>query len=207
MTARIQRSFDLVMGTHFTGEFYMNVYEIDIYFNVETESIKEQNIALERIKYFITECLENSIACSETETNAIENYLNANMKVCTLPEEPYDQIIGIMLMTKLNSIAEGRLVVSDISICSRMSDGVSCCQSLDDNMGPFFEKGWWSDSTTRINSYVPKNKGKKIVRLGKPTTDWDEVYLSWQAKPLIVKELNTSTSEIVFAQFDNKTDK
>ena len=33
----------------------------------------------------------------------------AELKVCTLPEEPYDQIVGIMLMQKLNAIADGRL--------------------------------------------------------------------------------------------------
>jgi hypothetical protein len=205
MTARIQSSFELIMGVHFTGEFYMNVYDIDLYFNVETELIKEQNIALDRIKYFLHKCLEHSIACHSGETQAIENYINANMKVCTLPEEPYDQIMGIMLTEKLNAITEGRLVISDISIGSKMSDGVICCHSLEDNIGPFIEKGWWNDNSTKINNHIPIGKGKKVVKLNKPTLEWSDVFLDWETKDPYLK--NASSSEIVFAQFDNKTDK
>lgn len=205
MTARIHRSFDLQMGVHFTGEFYMNLYEIDLNFNVETESIKEQNIALDRIKYYLSECLEHSILVHDAEDKTIEKYLNADMRVCVLPEEPYDQIVGIMLLVKLNAITEGRLVVTDISIGSRMSDNVGCLHSLEDNTGPFALKNWWSDSSTKINNYIVSGKGKKIVKLHKPSADWDEVNLEYKEKEPFMK--NTSSSEIVFANFDNKTDK
>ena len=165
MTARIQRSFDLQMGVHFTGVFYMNLYDIDLHFNVETENIKEQTIALERIKFYLAECLENSIFVHEKEEDAIERYMSANLKVSVLPEEPYDQIIGIMLMTKLNAIAEGRLVITDISISSRMSDGVSCMQDIEDNIGPFVTKDWWNENNTKINNYKYSPKNKKILKI------------------------------------------
>ena len=92
MTARIYRSFDLQMGVHFTGEFYMNLYDIDLNFNVEASSIKEQNIALDRIKYYLSDCLEHSVLVHDAETKTIEKYLNADMRVCVLPEEPYDKL-------------------------------------------------------------------------------------------------------------------
>jgi|APGre2960657423_1045063.scaffolds.fasta_scaffold00041_18 hypothetical protein len=205
MTARIYRSFDLQMGVHFTGEFYMNLYDIDLNFNVETSSIKEQNIALDRIKYYLSDCLEHSVLVHDVETKTIEKYLNADMRVCVLPEEPYDQIVGIMLLEKLNAITEGRLVITDISIGSRMSDNVSCLHSLEDNTGPFAVKSWWNDSSTKINNYTVSGKGNKIVKLHKPTTDWYEVNLEYKEKEPFIK--NTSSSEIVFANFDNKTDK
>ena len=204
MTARIQRSFDLQMGVHFTGVFYMNIYDIDLHFNVETENIKEQNIALERIKFYLSECLENSIFISDQEEDAIEKYMAANLKVSVLPEEPYDQIVGIMLMTKLNAIAEGRLVITDVSISSRMSDGVSCMHSIDDNIGPFLLKDWYSESNTKINSYKYSPKNKKILKLIKPI-DWADVYMNWDSpeEPLIQDIAN----EIVYVNFDNKTGK
>lgn len=205
MTARIQRSFDLQLGVHFTGQFYMNLYDIDLHFDIETESISEQNIALERIKYFLADCLENSIVICDTETVAIQKYTSADMRVCVLPEEPYDQIVGIMLLTKLNAIAEGRLVITDIAIGSRMSDGVSCLQNIEDNTGPFANKGWWSDTSIKINSLSHTSTGKKIVKLIKPSTDWSDVCLEWEEKDPFL--LNTGCSEIVFANFDNKTDK
>ena len=41
---------------------------------VETESIREQNVAMERIKYFLNECLENGIFVQDTEHKIIEKY-------------------------------------------------------------------------------------------------------------------------------------
>jgi len=204
MTARIQRSFDLQMGVHFTGVFYMNIYDIDLHFNVETENIKEQTIALERIKFYLAECLENSIFVYDNEEDAIERYLSANLKVSVLPEEPYDQIIGIMLMTKLNAITEGRLVITDISISSRMSDGVSCMQDIEDSIGPFIVKDWWNENNTKINSYKYSPKNKKILKLTK-LVEWSDVFLNWDntEEPIIQDIAN----EIVYVNFDNKTGK
>lgn len=206
MTARIARSFDFQTGTYFSGDFYVNSYEVDVQFSVETLSIREQNIALERIKYYIAECLEHSIFITESDTVAIDKFLDADLKVCTLPEEPYDQIVGIMLLSKLNAITEGRLIATDISISSRMSDGVICHHDMDENLGPFRLAGWWNDSSTKITNYVSKSKGKKVVKLVKPSQEWDELDLGWDEKTLIVAEVK-SNSEVVFATFDNKKDK
>ena len=101
MSARIQRNFIFQAGAYFEGRFYMNMYDVDVFFSVETSSIREQNIALDRMKFFLAETLSNSIFIQNTEESTIEKYLLADLKVCTLPEEPYDQIIGIMLMCKI----------------------------------------------------------------------------------------------------------
>lgn len=204
MTARIYRSFEFQAGVYFSGDFYMNSYSLDLTFNVETDSIQEQNTALERIKYYLSDCIEHSVMVNETETDVIDKYLNADLRVCTLPEDPYDQIVGIMLMVKLNAITEGRLVVIDMSIESRMSDGVSCLYSIDEHTGPFTERGWWSDNSMKITNYAPKNKNKKVVRLSSHKADWDDVYLGWEQKETISA---TTKAEIVFASFDHKTDK
>lgn len=203
MTARIYRNFEFQAGVYFTGSFYMNSYSVDITFNVESESITEQNIALERIKYYLSECLEHSVMVYENEDNIIEKYLDAGLKVCTIPEQPYDQVVGIMLMLKLNAITEGRLVITDISIESRMSDGVSCLHSIDENVGPFVIKNWWNDNSIKINNYRSKNK--KIVRLNKQKNDWEDIYLGWEENNIFTDQ-SGSTAEIVFASFD-KTDK
>lgn len=205
MTARISRNFEFQAGIHFNDDFYMNLYDIEITFNVESDSIREQNIALDRIKYFLSECIEFSILCSDTETEAIEKYLKANLKVCVVPEEPYDQIIGIMLMVKFNSITEGRLIATDVKISSRISDGVSCLFNLEENTGPFKQKGWWNDSSTKINDYKVVNKKNKVVQLVKPNPDWEDVFLGWAEKESM--EFTEDVSEILFASFDTKTSK
>lgn len=202
MTARIHRSFEFQAGVHFNDSFYMNSYEIDADFIVESESIREQNIALERIKFFLHECLEHSIFIQDTETSAIEKYIEANMKVCVVPEEPYDQIIGIMLTVKLNAITEGKITITDLSICSKMSDGVSCLYSLEENSGPFKLAGWWNESNTKISNLLTSGKGKKVLKLIKPPVDWEDVFLGWEEKKDLVKQ--TSSAEIVFGSFPDK---
>jgi hypothetical protein len=107
-----------------------------------------------------------------------------------------------MLLVKLNSITEGRLQVSDIRIESKMCDGVSYLHSMEENTGPFILKGWWSDSSPKISNTVSKSKGKKVVKLNKTPSTWDDLNLGWQPK-----KQEIGTSEIVFASFQSKSDK
>jgi hypothetical protein len=200
MTARIHKTFNLLAGLHFNNQYYINSYEFEMTFNVETESIIEQNIALERIHYYLYECLKHCVFVNENNVNAIDKYSTIDMSVCTLPEEPYDQIIGIMLMSKLNAVAEGRLVITDIIISSDMSAGVSCLHSIEESMGPFVEKNWWNDSTQRINNLT---KNKKVIRLAKLKNEWQDVYLDWADK---APAPETTAAEIIFTNFD-KTDR
>lgn len=199
MPARIQRSFDLLACAQFNPEFFVNYYEFDVTFTVGTESIEEQNIALERIKCYLEVYLQSSIFVQDTDSSSIERLSAAGLKVCVLPEEPYDQIVGIMLLQKFNAITEGRLIATDIAISSHMSDGVTCFYAIEENNGPFSLKGWWDDSAPTINGLKPKSK--KVVKLAKPVNDWSEFNLEWEDTPK-----KQSTSEIVVVTFD-KTDK
>jgi len=203
MTARVCTNLNFLAGAYFSGSFFMNSYDIDLTMNVGTESIEEQNIALERIKHLVHEVLTDAIFINQSETQMIEKYSSANLKVCSLPEDPYDQVIGIMLMVKINAIAEGRLLLTDIQIGSALSDGVSCMVEVEDNIGPFMSHGWWNECSCKINDVKVKNSSKKVVKLVKPKTDWSDIYLAWDNNK--TKTL-TPNSEVLFASFDNKTE-
>jgi len=205
MSARIHTALAFNAGVFFEGRFFMNSYEIDLTLEVDTESIKEQNVALERMKYFLQETLADSVLIQDTETATIEKYLNADLKVCILPEDPYDQVIAIMLISKLNAIAEGRLHVTDIAVGSSLSEGVSCMVSDDDFMGPLEANGWWKECSTKINDLASRPSSKKVVKLIKPGIEWSDVFLGWDEKSA-PKEQKPNT-EILFASFDSKTDK
>jgi hypothetical protein len=200
LTTRIERDFSFQAGVYFKEEFLMNVYTISLYMDVETESIREQNVAMERIKYFLNDCLENSIFVQDTEHKVIEKYTSCGFKVCTVPEEPYDQIVTILLLTKLNSITEGRLVITDITLGSRISDQVKFSYDIESPRGPLESSGWWTDSGTSISDPVKKLVRKdKIVKLVKiPSTDWAEHNLVWKEKDIFSK------SEIFFTNEQEK---
>jgi hypothetical protein len=191
LTTRIEREFSFQAGVYFKEEFLMNLYTITLYMEVETESIREQNVAMERIKYFLNECLENSIFVQSNEHKVIEKYNSCGFKVCTVPEEPYDQIISLLLLVKLNSITEGRLVITDMTLGSRISDDVRFICDIESPLGPLEQQGWWTDNGTSISDPVKKSvKKDKIVKLFK--TDWAEYNLVWKEKD------NLSNCEIAF---------
>lgn len=199
MTARISRDFNFLSGVYFQDELFFNFYEVNVQFNVESENISEQNIALDRVKYLF-HTLENQIFIFDKNTDSIQKLLDMDMKVCAIPEEPYDQVIAIMLLLKINAITEGRLIAEDIGLNSRMSDGVTCMHSVEENVGPFSFKGWWNDASPKIFN-TTNSKSKKVVKLKKAVINWDDLGLSW------VKKEELLPTEVVFASFESKTEK
>lgn len=197
MSTIIQRDFAFQAGVYFEGKFLMTRYDLSLVMSVETDSIKEQNIAMDRIKYFLNECLEYSIFVQESEKAMIEKYQAAELKVCTVPEEPYDQIIAVLLLQKLNSITEGRLIISDITFVSELSDGVAFLYDLDTvNETSPFKSGWYTESNTTISNIKP-NKKDKIVRLSKVKNDWAFIGLDWAQK-------SSKATEIIFTSEPDK---
>lgn len=192
MATRIEREFAFQAAVYFEGEFLMTIYDLSLSMEVDTASIKEQNIAMDRIHYFLHACLGNSVFVQETEKKAIEKYLQADIKVCTLPEEPYDQIITILLLLKLNAITEGKLHITDISLMSGLSDDVKFVYDVETVVNhPFGDKGWWACASTSISDLSKSNKKDKIVRLIKHYNDWSGVGLDWEQK-------EHTTTEIIF---------
>ena len=190
MATRVQRDFSLQAGVYFQTKFYMTIYKMTLYMTVETEDIREQNVAIERIKCFFQECLNNSIFVQDIEVDLIAKYRDAELKVCTLPEEPFDQIICIAIMQKLNSILENRMVVHSINFGSDLSDNVFFNISIDDPVGPFYDNGWWAESNMNISTSTKKSKKEKVVKLIK-NNDWADYGLSWENK-------KGSNAEILF---------
>jgi hypothetical protein len=189
---QIKRDFGFQAGVYFEGNFLMNIYEISLSMDVDTNSIKEQNIAMDRIKYFLYEVLANSVFVQDSEKHMIEKYSQANIKVCTLPEEPYDQIIALMILLKINAITEGRLTTTDIVLKSELSDDVAFLYDIETAIiNPFGKKGWWLEPNCAINNQVTHKK-EKIVKLIKKT-DWFAADLDWEDKVSL-------SNEIVFTQ-------
>lgn len=181
MGTKISREFNFLAAIYYEGKFLLNNFDISLVLNVETDSIHEQNVAMDRIKYILNDRLENSVFVQENETKTIEKYINAGLKVCTLPEEPYDQIITIVILNKLNAICEGKLIVTSIHLNSILSDGVGFIYDIDDikHLNPY-KNGWWIENSNNISN---KNSGKKekIVRLVK-NNDWSSLGLDWKNK-------------------------
>lgn len=199
MSTKIQSDFVFQAGIHYQNDFVLNIYSISVIIYVDMECPKEQHIAMERMKHFFSTCLENSVFVNKIETDAIKKYIQANIKVCTLPNDPYDQTVAQALLLKLNSITEGRFVITELILSSKMSEGIkffSNIEDVDDDFSKFH--GWWFNSNTSISDLNKINKKEKIVQLQKPS-DWD-TDLMWE-----IKTPECITEEILFTNFIEKS--
>lgn len=194
MQHRIKQHFAFQAAVYVEETFLMNIYEITLKMHVVTGDSKEQNIAMSRINYMIEDCFQNCVFVHQTETAVIEKYIVANLKVSTTPDEPYDQLLAILLLTKLNIITEGRLLITDITLSSGLSNGIEFLYSPALEHTPLTTgiSNWWNELNTKIVDFPKREtKKEKIVKLVKKTNDWAHLNLEWQEKTL-------PTSQIIF---------
>jgi len=180
MTTRIEKDFYFSAALHFEGQFYVNSYDLTLSMLVETDSIHEQNVAMGRITYLLENFIQNSIFINSIHKKEIANYKKAGIKVCALPEEPFDQIVAMILMLKLNAIAEDRLKITDMVVNSSMSQGVRF--SIVSEIAEDLLSGnyWWNSSCFAVNNDSDSvGDFNKIIKLFR-NDEWLTVGLGWK---------------------------
>lgn len=182
MSIRIEKDFFFQAAVKFSNQFLLNMYELTVSMLVETDDTREQNIALERLGYFLNNIVENSVFVIFTDTQSIKNFEKADIKVCTTPEDPYDQIISMILLLKLNAIMENKLFITDMILTSKLSEGIKFSM-VPEVAESIFKGGWYNSPSTIIkHNYKEEAKhDKKVVNLfdGK---DWTDIGLGWKDK-------------------------
>lgn len=197
MNARISREFVFQSAIHYDNNFLLNSYLIELSFNVITENFREQNIALDRIKYLIDECFDSCVFIEQNETKAIELYSKAGIRVCSLPDEPYDQVVAGVLLSKFNVVTENKLFATEIRIKSNICDNVEFYISHEEDLEFMNQTNcWYTENNASIHTNK-KSKKDKIVELKKEPMDWSVLNLSWNEKTPI-----KDNKEIVFVQID-----
>lgn len=181
MNARISRKFAFSAAIHYEGNFILNSYEIDLYMDVTTEDVREQNIAMDRIKYLFDMSLDSCVFVDMKESKFIELYEKAGIVVCPLPDEPYDQVVAAVLLCKINAITENHLFVTEIKIRSGICDDVVFYIAYNEEAEfQSLSNVWWNENNPNIRSYTKKSKKEKVVELKKEPSDWNSLGLSWK---------------------------
>ncbi len=197
MNARISRNFTIESGIHYEGKYIVNSYMLEVFMTVNTEDTREQNIALDRIKYLVEEVFDSCVFVDQQDLAAIDNYMKANMKVCPVPEGPYDQVIGLLLMSKFNTVAEDRLLIYEIKISSRVCDDLNFYVEVDEELPIVLAGNWWHENNTSICDIKQKvNKKDKVLQLKREVVDWADLDLVWTPKPKI-------KSKVVYIAHEN----
>lgn len=176
--SKIHKNFTFQAAIHFNNRFLINLYEIDTVMEIFTEDAREQNIAVERITHFLGSVVEDCLFASINEKESIIKYTNAGIKVCTVPEDPYDQIIGLILLNKCNAIMEGKIVMTDMIIGSKLSNLIKFELNHEVAKAEFDGKHWYNDSTLCMMDKFSK-KDKIVNLFDHKYETWEDLDLTW----------------------------
>ena len=146
MNVRIQFPLTFTAGIFYDNQLQMNSYMLKLYMITNSIDGNVSNIAFDRIKHFIYNEIESSIFINSIYKEQCELYNNAGIKITTLPGDPVDQLIGIMLQHKLTAITEGRLIVAEIEISSELCDGLIYMHAEGENLADLNVPEWWQTS-------------------------------------------------------------
>lgn len=193
MNVRLQYDLEFLAGIYYDDQLQMNSYSVSVNLLTKTTDPASTNIAMDRLKYFVHGVLESTVFINQAQMERAEMLSIMGVNITTLPEEPVDQIVGMMLYYKLNAIMEGRMVVSSLDISSALGDSVWYMHDEEDSSGPFRADGWWHKASIQHETIEPESIPANIVKV--MSTGWHEMGLDWpEDKP-------PTGNTVVFANF------
>jgi hypothetical protein len=203
MNVKIGCTLRFTAGAWFDGHLIMNNYTTTLKLLTITSDHNNQNIALDRVKYLVEQCLTDTVFICDSETDQIELLQAAGVGVTVLPEEPVDQVIGMALFSKFNAIMEGNMLVRSILLSSEAGDDIIYEHDSAEDNHPFENtSGWWNnhEPTHALESADGEPDNLVILPVGKL---WREVGLEWNTDTGV----ETQENILVFAEFKNDKDK
>lgn len=199
MNARLKKSFGFYTGMVYDRRFMVNHYNVDLDLLTVSRDHEQQNIAYDRVKHWFFEIMDDSLLISQKDPD-LQSWAATGARIIAMPDEPVDQLLGIMLYLKLNSIMENRMVVTDVEIWSTQGDSTSYLHSVGEGVGESFSQdGWWVDSRPIWMYQKPRDQGK-IVSMDR-LAEWKDFDLDWERSH--DREKNT----VVFANFKRDENK
>jgi hypothetical protein len=204
MNVRLRYNITFPAAVWFDDELMMTNYTLALNFLTQALDPQDQNIALERVKYFLLNELHSTVFINQAEVERAEAFAEVGLNVTTLPEEPVDQVVSIMLYYKLNAIMEGRMKITELVMSSEAGDSIEYFHSETEQSNLFPETGWWHDaSLCHSNIELDDDEGAENDASIDTNTEWEDQELSWAHA-----EVTTDLGQVVFANFghsDNET--
>jgi hypothetical protein len=182
-------------GVYYGGEMRMNHYTVTLHMTTNSSDAVSHNVAFERIKYFVYNQLDSTVFINSAYHDKCEQFMSAGLTVTTLPGEPVDQLIGLMLYYKLNAVMEDRIIVDETEISSMLGENMIYLHSDNEHTDIPTFPDWWT-SVEPIHSDYVSLEADKIVTM-RTGSAWRELDLSWP-EPTVSEETGNI---VVFADF------
>lgn len=198
MNYRMSKTWGFLANVVWHDRVLCNDFRVCVDWTTVTDEAREQNIAYERVKYWLFDVLEHSILINEN-SDRVALYQATGQRVIALPNDPIDAMIAIMLMTKFSAITEGRMEITEIALSSEQGGHVQYLQAVDEDTMDFSKSGWWQDSRPIWRNKPIRGTGK-VVNLDR-MPEWAELDLAWDT----VSDIKTDGS-VVFAEFPKRAD-
>ena len=191
-------------GVYYDDRLQMNEYTTKIYMMTNTYNPEDHNIALNRIKYFICNELDNTIFINSNDEINCRKLSSVGLNITTLPGEPVDQLVGIMLLTKLATIVEERMIIGEVEMSSVLGDGIVYIHSENETSDDLAIPDWWN-SIDLVHCDPDLIEGEKVVTMHKSSV-WRDLDLQWPDIEDNTPDDDETGNTVVFADFKRLDD-
>ena len=127
-----------------------------------------------------------------------QKYMTAGLRITSVPADPVDQIVGIMLYYKLNSIMEEHMIVVETELTSVLGDNIVYLHSDNEFVDSSIMSDWWhSADLTHCDQHLLESD--KVLTIPKVSA-WRDLDLVW---PEYESHNDSVGNVVVFADFKN----
>jgi len=181
MNVRLKYDMHFTAGVYYNDALRMNNYSLRLWMTTNSDLSTDQNIAFERIKYFVYSQMDSTIFINKNLQDQCDQMVSAGLNITTMPGDPVDQLVGIMLYYKLNAITESRMIIVETEISSTLGENMTYLHSdFEDTLG-YEQPAWWTLSDL-THSDITIVGSEKIVAMS-PGACWREVDMAWTDMP------------------------
>ena len=163
----------IIWKTRFTNtvlladRLWPNDTEITLHLTPRNNDAESQNITFEKYRYTFVKILQNSVFIT-TNKNDYRTFFKYTKSLIDFPVKPIDQIVGVCLFAKLNSIGGETLRVNAIDIESWQGENLKFIITKDSPEWEFVPKTheqyfWWNDAEPNFTN------------IGKDRLTWPEI--------------------------------
>lgn len=195
MNVRLKYDLHFNAGVYYNGNTILNNYSLRLWMITNSDLAEDQNTAFERMKYFVYNHVDNTMFIDRDEQEQCEKFLHAGLSITTMPGDPVDQLIGIMLYHKLNAIMEQRMNIVETELSSSHGQAMTYLHSEGENTLGVELPSWWLSADLAHSDFV-LTESEKIVSM-QSTTAWRDLDLAWEDLPASADHGNI----VVFADF------
>lgn len=195
MNVRLNYTLSFTAGVYYNNTLHMNNYNLTLWMLTNSADPNDHEVSFDRIQYFVNNILHSTIFINSDNREKCQQFVQAGLDITSMPGDPVDQLVGIMLYQKLNAITEGRLLILETEISSQVGSGMVYLHGEHENTSGIVPPEWWNTADLS-HCDTDLNHQDKVLTLHQINT-WRELDLGWPDSANDTPNDNT----VVFANF------